>query len=174
MRVAIGASVAVLAAALAAPLAAQDGPIQLSLFTPVQIVPETGGVTAVRLNLIYSVNTSVRYVDLGLVNITSGGPSAGVQWALVALNKGNFSGWQSAAGAVTEGRFEGLQTGWYTSAKSGEGLQMGLVNMAGDWSGVQLGFVNYTRHLDGLQIGLINIIKEGGQFPFFPIANWSF
>lgn len=174
MRMVFGTKVAVLMATLAAPLAAQDGPIQLSLFTPVQIIPETKGVTAVRLNLIYSVNTSVRYVDLGLVNITSGGPSAGVQWALVALNKGSFSGWQSAAGAVTEGRFEGLQTGWYTSAQSGQGVQIGLVNTAADWNGLQLGFVNYTKRLEGLQIGLINIIKEGGQFPFFPIVNWSF
>ena len=174
MRFVVGTAVAVLAMALAAPLAAQDGPIQLSLFTPVQIIPETKGVSAVRLNLIYSVNTSVRYVDLGLVNITSGGASAGVQWALVALNKGSFSGWQSAAGAVTEGRFEGLQTGWYTSAKSGQGVQIGLVNTAADWSGLQLGFVNYTKRLDGLQIGLINIIKEGGQFPFFPIVKWAF
>lgn len=66
---------------LTQPLAAQGGkPIQLSLFTPVQIVPENQGVTAVRLSLIYSVNKSVRYVDLGLVNMTSGGPSAGLQW----------------------------------------------------------------------------------------------
>ena len=53
-------------------------------------------------------------------------------------------------------------------------MQIGLVNTAADWNGLQLGFVNYTKRLDGLQIGLINIIKEGGQFPFFPIVNWSF
>jgi hypothetical protein len=104
-------SAVALTAAVAMPLAAQEKPIQLSLFTPIQIVPEGQGVSAVRLNLIYSVNRSVKYFDWGLVNVTSGGPSAGVQWALVAINKGSFSGWQAAAGAITQGQFKGLQSG---------------------------------------------------------------
>ncbi len=163
-----------LATAVAMPAAAQEKPIQLALFTPVQIVPESQGVSAVRLNLIYSVNRSVKYVDLGLVNLTSGGPSAGVQWALVAINKGSFSGWQSAAAAVTQGPFTGLQSGWFTSAQQGEGVQWGIVNTAASWNGLQFGLVNYTQRLHGLQIGLVNIIKTGGQFPVFPIVNWSF
>jgi hypothetical protein len=32
----------------------------------------------------------------------------------------------------------------------------------------------YAQRLHGVQIGLINIIKTGGQFPVFPIVNWSF
>ncbi|HVO35017.1 MAG TPA: hypothetical protein VMT21_05595 [Gemmatimonadales bacterium] len=167
-------STVALTAAAAMPLGAQEQPVQLSLFTPVQIVPESQGVSALRLNLIYSVNTSVRYFDWGLVNVTSGGPSAGVQWALVAINKGSFSGWQAAAGAITQGQFKGLQSGWFTSAKQGEGVQWGLVNTAEYWNGLQFGLVNYAQRLHGVQIGLINIIKTGGQFPFFPIVNWSF
>lgn len=174
MRILPGAALALLMSSLAAPLAAQDSPIQLSLFTPVQIVPKEKGVSAVRLNLIYSANTSVRYVDLGLVNVTTGGPSAGVQWALVAINQGSFSGWQNSAVSITEGRFEGFQSSWYNSAKSGAGFQLGVVNIASDWDGLQLGLVNYTQRLHGLQIGLINIIKQDGQFPVFPIVNWSF
>ena len=160
--------------AVAMPATAQEKPIQLALFTPVQIVPEGEGVSALRLNLIYSVNRSVKYFDWGLVNLTTGGPSAGVQWALVAINKGPFSGWQAAVGAVTQGQFKGLQSGWFTSAKQGEGVQWGLVNTAEYWNGLQFGLVNYTQKLHGVQIGLINIIKTGGQFPVFPIVNWSF
>ncbi len=167
-------SAAALALTAAGTLAAQEKPIQLSLFTPIQIVPENEGVSAVRLNLIYSVNKSVKYFDWGLVNVTSGGPSAGVQWALVAVNKGSFSGWQAAAGAVTQGQFKGLQSGWFTSAKQGEGVQWGLVNTAEYWNGLQFGIVNYAQRLHGVQIGLVNIISKGGQFPFFPIVNWSF
>ncbi len=163
-----------LAAAVTVPAAAQDKPIQLSLFTPVQIVPETQGVSAFRLNLIYSVNRSVKYVDIGLVNMTSGGPSAGFQWAVVAINKGSFSGWQHAAVAMTQGQFTGLQSGFFTSAGRGEGLQWGFINTAKYWNGLQLGVVNYAESLHGLQIGLVNIIKTGGQFPVFPIVNWSF
>ncbi len=167
-------SCAVLSVAAALPLRAQEKPIQLSLFTPVQIVPENEGVSAIRLNLIYSVNKSVKYFDWGLVNVTSGGASAGVQWALVSINKGSFTGWQASAGAITQGQFKGLQSGWFTSAKQGEGVQWGLVNTAEYWNGLQFGLVNYAGRLKGLQIGLINIIKQGGQFPFFPIVNWSF
>lgn len=167
-------AIAALGAVSATPLAAQGKPIQLALVTPVQIVPEGQGVTAVRLNLIYSVNRSVQYVDLGLVNITTGGPSAGVQWALVAINGGAFTGWQSAAGAVTKGRFEGLQSGMYTSAAEGKGVQWGLVNTSNNWNGLQLGLVNYAQRMHGVQIGLVNIIKQNGQFPVFPIVNWSF
>ena len=61
-----------LAVGLTVPATAQ-GPVQLALVTPIQIVPESQGVTAFRFNLIYSVNQSVQYVDLGFVNMTSGG-----------------------------------------------------------------------------------------------------
>ncbi len=165
----------VLALAAAAPLAAQEQPVQLSLFTPVQIVPEKEGVSVLRLNLIYSVNASVKYFDWGLVNVTTGGgPSAGLQWAFVSINKGSFTGWQASAVAVTQGPFEGLQTGWVTSAKIGQGVQWGVVNIAQSWKGLQLGLVNYTQNLHGVQVGLINIIKVGGALPVLPIVNWSF
>ena len=162
-------------AGIAAPLAAQGGkPIQIALVTPIQIVPQNQGVTAVRLNFIYSVNRSVQYVDLGLINVTTGGPNQGIQWAFVALNKGGaFTGWQSGLAAVTQGRFVGLQTGLFSQAREGEGLQWSGVNMSDNWSGLQLGLVNYARRTSGVQVGLINIIKEHGQFPVFPIVNWG-
>ena len=171
------AMLAGLAVALCAatPLAAQEHPIQIALFTPVQIVPENADVSVLRLNFIYSVNRSVKYVDLGLVNVTSGGPSEGVQWSFVALNKGSFTGWQaSSVAAVTQGDFEGLQTAAFTMARKGQGVQWGIVNVAQSWKGLQLGLVNYTQNLHGLQIGLINIIKTGGVSPVLPIVNWSF
>ena len=165
---------ALLAGAVAAPLAAQQQPIQLALFTPVQIIPEQQGVGVLRLNLIYSANRSVQYVDLGFVNVTTGGASQGVQWAFVSINKGSFSGWQHSFAAVTQGPFVGLQSGGFTSARRGQGVQWGVVNTAEYWNGLQFGLVNYTQRLHGVQVGLINIIKQGGQFPVFPIVNWSF
>lgn len=161
--------------AVARPLAAQEQPVQLALFTPVQLVPESQGVSVVRLNLLYSVNRSVKYLDLGLINVTSGGPSSGVQWAIVAVNQGSFTGWQAGyLASVTRGPFVGLQSGAFTSARQGEGVQWGLVNTAANWNGLQFGLVNYAQRLHGVQIGLVNIIKQGGAFPVFPIVNWSF
>lgn len=173
MRLASTAVALAFAIGLTQPLAAQRNPIQLALFTPIQIVPQSHDVTAIRLNLIYSVNRSVQYVDLGLVNVTSGGASSGIQWAAVAVNKGAFTGWQSAFAAVTQGRFEGLQTGLVSMAHEGQGLQWSGVNLSDNWSGLQLAVVNYAKHTSGFQVGLVNIIKEGGQFPVFPIVNWG-
>jgi len=127
MRVRSVVATVALAAAVAMPLAAQENPVQLALFTPVQLVPESQGVSVVRLNLIYSVNRSVKFIDLGFVNVTSGGPSSGVQW--------------------------------------------GGVNTAANRNGLQFGLVNYAQRLHGVQIGFINIIRQGGQFPVFPIVN---
>lgn len=170
----------VFAVAVAMPLAAQDKPIQLALVNPVQLVPEGQGISVVRLNLIYSVNRSVNGLDVGLVNVTSDGASSGVQWAVASVNRGAFTGWQGGFGgivgvaAITEGPFVGLQSAWYTSARQGRGVQLGLLNTAANWNGLQLGLLNMAQQLHGVQIGVVNIIKQGGQFPVFPIVNWSF
>jgi hypothetical protein len=138
----------------------QSRPIQLALFAPVQIFPERYSISGIRLSLIYGKNASVTGLDWGLVNHTTTGVTTGLQVGLVGLADADFVGWQDNAINVVKGNFQGLQ--W------------GLVNSANHARGLQLGFVNYARTLNGLQIGLINIIKQGGQFPVFPIVNWSF
>lgn len=180
MRIRTALAPLALATSLAAPVAAQDKPIQLALVNPVQLVPEGQGISVVRLNLIYSVNRSVNGLDVGLVNVTSGGASSGVQWAVASVNRGAFTGWQGgwggfgAVAAITEGPFVGLQSALYTSARQGRGVQIGLLNTAASWNGLQFGLLNLAQQLHGVQIGLINVIKTGGQFPVFPIVNWSF
>lgn len=140
---------------------AQEKPIQISLVTPVQIFPENYGIVGLRLNLIYGRQAYVQGIDWGLINVTTGGTSKGIQVGLVGLNDGNFVGLQYNFVNITHGSFKGLQ--W------------GFVNNAGTMSGLQLGFINIADNmLSGLQIGLINIIHKGGAFPFFPIINWSF
>lgn len=142
------------------PVQAQNRPVQVSLVTPIQIFPEKYTITGIRLNLLYGRNVSVQGIDIGLVNHTTTGQFQGLQWGLVGLTDADFTGWQDCAVNVVQVRCEGLQ--W------------GLVNYAGNMSGLQLGFVNYAKKMKGLQIGLVNIIKQGGQFPVFPIVNWSF
>lgn len=142
------------------PIAAQQKPIQLSLFSPIQIVPEKYGISGVRLSLLYGRNTNVSGLDWGLVSHCTSGMSKGVQFGLVGLVDADFIGWQSTAVNITKRDFEGFQ--W------------GIVNYAGHANGFQLGLVNYAMTMKGLQIGLVNIIKQGGQFPVFPIVNWSF
>lgn len=146
--------------AAAAPASAEEKPVQLSLFTPIQIVPEEDSVSALRINLIYGRNTSVRGFDLGIINHTTTGLSKGVQVGFVSLADADFLGFQYSFVNVTRNDFEGFQ--W------------GFVNYAGNGRGLQLGFFNYAETMHGLQIGLINVIREGGVMPVLPIVNWSF
>lgn len=153
-----------LAALLAVPTTsrAESGgkPISLGLVTPVQIVPESQGISGFRFSLLYGNNAFVNGFDLGLVNMTSGGLE-GVQWGLVGIVNGNGSGWQgNFAANITHGSFTGLQWGIYNQANHMNGLQLGLVNNA--------------VTMEGVQIGLINIIQKGGMLPVFPIFNFSF
>lgn len=145
---------------VAQPILAQEKPIQLSLLSPIQLVPEGNAISGVRLSLLYGKNKYVTGLDWGLVSHCTSGMSKGVQFGVVGYVEGDFMGWQSSVVNYTKGNFEGLQ--W------------GFVNYAGHANGLQLGFVNYAMTMHGLQIGLVNIIKQGGQFPVFPIVNWSF
>ncbi len=139
---------------------AQSKPVQLALFNPIQLFSENTSIAGVRLTLLYGKNTSVSGVDFGLVNHTTSGTSLGWQEGIVGLNEANFVGLQSCGVNFNKG--------------NAEGVQIGLVNHAGSMNGLQLGVVNHAGTMKGLQIGLINIIKSGGQFPVFPIVNWSF
>ena len=151
---------AILISLMSVPLMAQDKPIQLSLFSPVQIFSEDTAIKGIRLSLLYGKNTSITGLDWGLVNHTTSGQSLGIQYGLVGLSDADFTGLQDNFVNVTKGNFEGLQ--W------------GFVNYANYAHGLQIGFVNYAKSMKGLQIGLVNVIKTGGFMPVFPIVNWSF
>jgi uncharacterized protein YjbI with pentapeptide repeats len=138
----------------------QGEPIQLSLFNPIQIVPEHQSVSGFRFNLIYGKNANVTGLDLGLVNYSTGHQS-GLQFGGVSLVDGGFLGAQLGMVGITKGNFQGFQ--W------------NAVNVhQAHFNGLQLAIVNYAATLKGLQIGLINIIGEGGFLPVFPIFNFDF
>jgi len=145
---------------VSAPAQAEQRPIQLSLVTPIQIFPEADPIVGLRINLLYGRSASVAGLDWGLINHTTTGKSQGLQIGLVGINDADFVGIQYNTFNISGG--------------SVEGLQWGFINYANYANGLQLGFVNYAKSMKGIQIGLINIIKQGGQFPVFPIVNWSF
>lgn len=146
---------------IASPALAQPRPIQIALITPVQIFSEDESISGVRWNILYGRNVTVRGLDFGLINHTTGGLSKGVQFGLVGIVESDFLGWQhNQLVNYTKGDFEGFQWGFFNYAKRA--------------SGFQLGFFNYVESMHGLQVGLINVIEKGGAFPVFPIVNWSF
>ncbi|MDP8208405.1 MAG: hypothetical protein P9L92_17190 [Candidatus Electryonea clarkiae] len=145
---------------ISSPVLAEDHPVQLSLFNPVQLFPEDDTITGIRLNLIYGKNASFTGIDWGMVNHTTQGKSLGYQQGMVGIADADFTGWQNNYFVnYVKGDFEGLQSGAFNYANYAHGLQLGIINYSGSMKGVQLGFVN--------------IIKQGGQFPIFPFVNWS-
>lgn len=139
---------------------AQTQPINVALFDPVQIYPDSTPIAGLRINFIYGRNISMVGLDWGLVNAVGTGGLTGLQWGFVNMCDGDVMGFQG--GFVNLGR------------QNVKGFQYGLFNSGDHVSGFQLGLVNSAETLKGLQIGLVNIIKTGGQFPVFPIVNWSF
>ncbi len=160
MLVLLAAALCCLLLSTPSAVTAQSKPFNLALFNPVQVFPENTTIGGIRINLLYGKNVQMSGFDWGLVNHVGGGGCTGVQWGFVNLCEGSFTGWQAA--------FVNLGN------KNVEGFQYGFYNSGDHVSGFQLGFVNSAQTMKGLQIGFVNIIKTGGQFPVFPIANWSF
>jgi hypothetical protein len=141
------------------PVAAAEKPVNISIFTPISLAKAEDGVTAFRFNLIYGRNTSVKVIDVGLINQTTT-LSSGLQWGGLNMTEGATSGIQLGGINFNKGTTKGLQ------------LAAG-VNYAANAGGLQLALINYAEKIDGFQIGAINIIKEGGFLPVMIIANWS-
>ncbi len=157
-------------------LALADGPINLSLFSPIQIVKEDQSVTAFRFSLIYGKNVDMTGLDLSLVGVNTGNF---LGWSSVGVGmvEGNFTGVQNGwLASMTGGNMQGLQVGAYTKSGMGSsGVQFGLLNTSDDFSGLQLGVVNIAETMrSGLQIGLINIIRNKEKLKIFPFVNWRF
>lgn len=153
--------------------AATQRPVQVALFFPVQIFPETTPIQGFRLNLLYGKSADVTGLDLGLVNQTTHS-FLGVQFGFVGIAQGTFTGGQLNWINVSQGTFKGIQWGVVNSVEQGRGGQVfGVVNAAQRFRGLQFGLVNYAKSINGVQLGLINIIKQGGQFPVMVLVNWG-
>ena len=154
--------------------AQSESSIQLSLFSPLQIVKPTDSIIGGRLNLIYGKNRNVSGIDIGLVNHTTGN-FMGFSYGAAHIVDGNATGFQVGFVNHVKGEFVGWQYSLVNTNRSTRGFQLGFVNHSGTMSGIQLGFINYADRVNkGIQIGLINIIREGGVLPILPIVNWSF
>ena len=169
------ALLALAASLFAMPVNAQEGtkPIQLSLWTPVQLVDEATSISGLRLN-IYGTNADVTGLDIGIVNRNTG-MFKGVQWGLVGIS-GSFTGWQWTLVNITNGNVTGVQgpTAIFNSGATVKGMQWGWVNKAESFEGFQLGLVNVTNTLHGLQIGLLNVVSGREKWKYLPIVSWSF
>jgi len=155
-------------------LAAQDQtrPIEVSLFSPVQIMGPDADIAGIRLS-IYGRNASMQGLDFSLIGHTTG-VTKGVQFGFVGVAEGGFQGFQNTVVNISQGPTTGFQLGLYNDAASGDVLQVGFFNRLGSGSGFMLGFVNWADNFRGLQIGIVNVIKVSDGHVFLPIVNWRF
>ncbi|MBM4046375.1 MAG: hypothetical protein FJ279_14800 [Planctomycetes bacterium] len=134
-------------------------PVQLSVFNPVQAVPDDWCIYGLRLNVLYGENDTVAGLDLGIGANQTTRRTSGVQAALV--------------GNLAE-RMDGVQAAvLFSGADIARGVQIGAVTISSETKGLQLGLFNFTTKAKGVQIGLINWIEEG-WLPFCPLINWNF
>ncbi|OGW75697.1 MAG: hypothetical protein A2Z72_03215 [Omnitrophica bacterium RBG_13_46_9] len=137
-------------------------PIQLAIFNPIQIVPETDSINGARLSLFYTVNKDVS--GLSLV------------WLGVNRATGDVKGVEIGLGNWVEGSSYGLQAGLLNHAgKRFVGLQYGAVNITeGDFTGIQWGFVNWTEgFMHGSRCGVVNISKGQSAGADLGIVNYN-
>lgn len=150
------------------------GPLQLSFFDPIQLIPDDFDVYGLRLTFPYGVNNSVFGLDLGVWNTLSGDLGGIGFSSLVSNCRGSMYGVNTGGIANING---GDQEGWsiagfYNSAGGTvKGLQSTIVyNEAKNVAGVQLAIVNYCEDLSGIQLGIVNICKAQ-WIPFTILLN---
>jgi hypothetical protein len=150
------------------------GPLQLSLFCPLQLLPDDFDVYGLRLTFPYGVNNSVYGLDVGVWNQLSCS-LYGVGFAgLVSTRQGNLYGVNT--GGIVNIAY-GDDVGWSIAGIYNDvdgtvkGLQSTIAyNEAKKVEGVQLAIVNYCENMTGVQLGIVNICKDQ-PIPFTLFVN---
>jgi hypothetical protein len=144
--------------------AAETKFLQLSVFNPVQMVPEDQSIKGISLDLFYTVNKDFTGFALSFLGVNRAtGNAEGVQWGLGNwVPNGYVHGWQSGIANLSGDRFVGLQSGYLNISKGDTtGVQLGLVNWSDGYvHGWQNGAFNYAvGRFVGLQSGMVNMSK---------------
>ena len=138
-------------------------PVQLAVFNPVQLVPETESIKGLRLSLFYTVNKDVSGLS--------------IVWIGVNRATGDVSGVEIGLGNWVEGSAYGGQIGIVNHAgKRFVGLQYGMANITeGDFTGIQWGLVNWTEgFMHGLQAGVLNVSKKQSIGAEVGVVNYNY
>lgn len=176
-------------------------PIQVSIWSPIQVFPRDWDVVGLRFGGFYSRNRHVYGLDLGLVNradASSGGIQLGLGNIVSVLKGGDrfsagsdarfnyarsdkrpahYTGMQLGLFLNSADEMRGLQYAWFNDACTMKGLQLApLGNFCSDGYGVQLAFGGQNAFGDfiGAQIGAINMTfgeMHGFQFGALNFAD---
>jgi uncharacterized protein YjbI with pentapeptide repeats len=156
---------------------AEDKPVQLALFNPVQLVPETESIKGLSLGLIYAANQNVTGLSFVFFGVNeANGDVKGVELGLGNWVEGLSHGWQAGFVNRVGSRFVGLQSGILDITKGDlTGAQLGAVNWAeGYVHGAQAGLFNYsTGRFIGAQLGAVNMTKGEFSGAALGIVNYA-
>ena len=136
-------------------------PLQISVFSPVQLFDSSQSVYGLRTNLIYGHSRAVYGLDLGLFNRVDR-LSAGLQVGLMNLNHASRYGLSLGLVEVNGEDSYGLSLHlWSDTKKDVHGLQMGLLyNEGQSFRLPQIGGWNVARSAP-LQLGFYNEVQGG-------------
>jgi len=158
-------------------MAEEARPIQLSLFSPFQLIPETESIEGLSLDLIYVVNKDVTGLSFTFFGVNKAtGNVAGVELGLGNWVEGYLRGWQGGFVNNVNSRFVGLQSGVVNIVRGDlTGAQLGVVNWAeGFVHGTQIGLFNYsTGRFIGFQGGAVNVSKGEFSGAALGIVNYA-
>lgn len=174
-------------------------PIQISIWSPIQVFPRDWDVVGFRYGGFYSRNRHVYGLDIGFVNradASSGGIQLGLFNTVSVLKGGDFcaesyarfdyarsdkrpahyTGMQLGLFLNSADEMRGLQSAWGNDAFTIKGVQLALCNFCYDGSGVQIALVGQNAFGDfiGAQIGAINMTfgeMHGFQFGALNFAD---
>lgn len=149
-------------------------PFQLSLVTPIQLVPKDGSICGARLNLLYGSNREVWGLDAGVVNKAENlkGIELGLLVNLIKSIEETPSWGIQAAGLVNRDikvPFSGIQVAGIANVNRDvtfTGIQtaiLGNQNMDSEVTGMQVSLFNHSKKFNGIQVGLGNgvTVMEG-------------
>ena len=92
----IGLALCFILAAVSIASAQETKFLQLSLFNPVQMVPEDQSIKGISLDLFYTVNADVTGFSLSFLGVNRvTGNEKGVQWGLGNWDEGDTYGWSA-------------------------------------------------------------------------------
>ena len=138
-------------------------PFQISLWNPVQIVPQEISVHGFRWNVIYGENENMNGFDMGIVNKTNG-YQKGAQFGIWNETEYEFTGFRAGFVNFSGGEFKGFERGFVNILDNdGKGWAAGGVNVVNDdFAGLLSGVFNiqFADKMQGAHIGVVNIIKE--------------
>jgi len=150
---------------------------QLSLFAPLQIIPEDYTIYGLKLGLPYSRNKKIGGLDLGLCNQVTETHYGVSCSGLMSLRSGEMYGANlSGLMNLSDANETGLSiAGLYNEIKASiKGVQLSaIINQAYTVKGMQIGLINYTRNLNGVQLGLLNFCKSQPFRFTFLVNAWN-